>query len=671
MTTPSPARIVRCVAVTVLAGLLLTACSSDPGPPDARPLASSSEDAASHDLSTVDVDAWLDGYLPAALEREGIAGAVVSVVSDGTVLTERGFGWADTGASGRDPIPVDAQQTLFRIGSISKLVTATTVMQLVEAGRLDLDAPVQQYLDFTLPVSFERPVTVRHLLTHTAGFEDKLAGVIGGAGAEPTTLYDAVTVDPPEQIFAPGTMPAYSNYANGLAAYVVQRITGEPYEEFVEREVFEPAVMTTATLQQPLSESARSHMSKGYSSVRSPEVPFEIVSPAPAGAISATAADMSAFMIAQLADDGPLFNAETRDQMHAPGLDSADIGGLAAGPQMTLGFFERNRNGHRIIGHGGDLTAFHAQLDLYPDDAAGIFISLNSIGVTDDSTTAIRNALSEGFSDRYFPDQHAAEATTAATPSAAAHADALIGTYQLSRRSESTFVRLFFALSSVVVAPGPADSITISANTDTSGAPLSLVEVEPWVWQEVGGQTRVAVDQQDGVVTAIGLSPAFTLQPMPTTRTLLPLVFGATLFILLLTVIVVPVAALVRRWHGVSVTRTRYEGWLRILVASSMAALLAAGALWLVVASALLSDGATPSAIVFRAAQALSAVAVLGAVPALLLTVDHLRSRPGLGRKRGVRSVVLISANVLITLAFCGLGYGVIVGGLLSPSITY
>lgn len=376
-------------------------------------------------------------------------------------------------------------------------------------------------------------------------------------------------------------------------------------------------------------------------------------------------------MIAQLADDGPLLDAATRDQMHAPGLDSADIGGLAAGPRMTLGFFEQDRNGHRIIGHGGDLTAFHAQLDLYPDDSAGIFISLNSTGVTDDSTTAIRNALSTGFADRYFPDQRATAATTAATSTAADHADALIGTYQLSRRSESTFVRLFFALSSVVVAPGPGDSVTISAITDTSGAPVSLVEVEPWVWQEVGGQTRVAVDQQDGVVTAIGLSPAFTLQPMPTTRAILPLVFGATLLILLMTVVLVPVAALVRRWHGVSVARTRYEVRLRILVASSLVALLAAGALWLFVASALLSNGATPSAAVFRAAQALSAVAVLGAVPALLLTVTHLRSRPGLGRKRGVRSVVLVSASALITLAFCGLGYGVIVGGLLSPSITY
>ncbi|MBD8044082.1 beta-lactamase family protein [Arthrobacter sp. Sa2BUA2] len=625
-----------------------------------------SMDAAPHELTTADVDAWLDGFLPAALKREGIAGAVVSVVGGGSAVTERGFGWADTGVSGNDPIPVDAQRTLFRIGSISKLVTATAVMQLVEDGRLDLDAPVQQYLDFTLPVAFEQPVTVRHLLTHTAGFEDKIAGLFRGPDTELPTLYDAVTVDPPEQIFAPGTMPAYSNYANGLAAYLVQHITGEPYEDVVEREVFAPAGMVNATLQQPLLEPALSNMSKGYDSARSPEVPFEVVSPAPAGAISATAADMSAFMIAQL--DGSLLDAATREQMQAPGLDSADIGGLAAGPQMTLGFFEQDRNGHRIIGHGGDLTAFHSQLDLYPEDAAGIFVSLNSSGLTSDSTTAIRNALSEGFADRYFPGKQAAAATSV---TAGDHSGALIGTYQLSRRGESTFIRLYFTLSSITVAQGPGDSITISAITDASGSPVPLVEVEPWVWQEAGGQTRVAVDQRDGVVTAIGLGPAFTLQPMPATRAILPLVFGATLLILLATAVLTPVAALVRRWHGTSVPRTRYQARLRILIASSLVALLAAGALWGVAASALLSNAEPPPDAVFRTAQALSAAAVLGAVPALLLTVTHLRPQPGTGREQGVRLILRVSVSALITLAFCGLGYAVIVAGLLSRSITY
>ena len=221
------------------------------------------------------------------------------------------------------------------------------------------------------------------------------------------------------------------------------------------------------------------------------------------------------------------------------------------------------------------------------------------------------------------------------------------------------------------MAQGPGDSITISAITDASGSPVPLVEVEPWVWQEAGGQTRVAVDQRDGVVTAIGLSPAFTLQPMPATRTILPLVFGATLLILLATVVLTPVAALVRRWHGTSVPRTRYQARLRILVASSLVALLAAGTLWAVAASALLANAAPPSDAVFRTAQALSAAAVLGAVPALLLTITHLRPQPGTGRKRGMRLILQVSVSALITLAFCGLGYAVIVGGLLSRSITY
>jgi CubicO group peptidase (beta-lactamase class C family) len=98
-------------------------------------------------LTKTDVDAWLDGFMPYAIESGDIAGAVVVVVKDGQVLTQRGFGYADVGRR----IPVDPETTLFRTGSVSKLTTWTAVMQLVEQGKLDLDADVNTYLDFKIP----------------------------------------------------------------------------------------------------------------------------------------------------------------------------------------------------------------------------------------------------------------------------------------------------------------------------------------------------------------------------------------------------------------------------------------------------------------------------------------------------------------------------------------
>jgi len=353
--------------------------------------------AGTGELTRADVDAWLDGIVPSALEREGIAGATVSVVHDGQVLTERGFGFADTGAGGTPATVVDPSTTLFRIGSISKLVTATAVMQLVAAGRLDLDAPVADTLDFELPTRFAEPVTLRHLLTHTAGSEDRIAGVILPAGGSPPTLRDEVSLDPPEQIYAPGTTPSYSNHSNALAAYLVERVTAEPYSRYVQHEVLDRAGMAMATLDQPLPARLRAQMSKGYESSRSQEVPFEVVGPAPAVALSASAADMSSFMLAQLDTDGSttsrLLDAQTLTRMQQPALGADSLGGLAAGPRMALGFFEQDRNGHRILGHGGDLTAFHAQLQLYPDDDTGVFVAVNSVGTRPDSTTALRDQI--------------------------------------------------------------------------------------------------------------------------------------------------------------------------------------------------------------------------------------------------------------------------------------
>lgn len=628
--------------------------------------AAPSQGRTASELSEADVSAWLDGFLPTALEREGIVGATVAVVAKGVVVTERGYGLADEGADGAGLVPVDPQRTLFRIGSISKLVTATAVLQLVEDGALELDEPVQQYLDFSLPTRFERPITLRHLLSHTAGFEDKIAGVIGDPEAEPPSLREAVTIDPPEQIFEPGTVPAYSNYSNGLAAYVVERVSGQPYADYVEREVFEAAGMSSATMAQPLPDDLRSRMSRGYAYSGSAEVPFEINSPAPAGAISATASDMSAFMLAQLSDEGTLLAPETLRLMQSPALDEGDLGGLAAGPRMALGFFEVDRNGHRILSHGGDLTAFHAQLDLYPDDDAGIFISLNSTGLRGDATTAIRDALSRGFTDRYFPLLGGGE--TQPTRSAADHADALAGSYQVSRRGESTFLRLFFALSAVEVARSAGDAITISALTDTSGTPVDLVEVEPWVWQEVDGQRRVAVDQEDGMVRAIGLNPAFTLQPMPGVLQALPIVAALSLGVLLIAMVALPVGLILGRWYGRPRVLSRPERRLRMLRAASLLALVAAGAFWSVAASALLSDAPPPSVLVFRAAQILTVTAVLGVVPALLLLVRRVRHRR-LGD--GPRQVVAVATAGIVTLAYLGLATVAIVGGLLSPSITY
>src|SRR5687767_7608800 len=188
-------------------------------------------------LTQADVDAWLDGLVPRAIRAGDIAGGVVVIVKDGEILTERGFGYADVAAR----IPVDPRTTVFRPGSISKVFTWTAVMQLVEQGKLDLDADINRYLDVAIPAHDGKPMTMRHVMTHTTGFEEKLKDIVGARSAPSLESYVKEWI--PERIFPPGVVPAYSNYASALAGYVVQRVSGEPFDDYMDRHVLGPLGM--------------------------------------------------------------------------------------------------------------------------------------------------------------------------------------------------------------------------------------------------------------------------------------------------------------------------------------------------------------------------------------------------------------------------------------------
>src|SRR5258708_4718190 len=198
-------------------------------------------------LTAEDVNAWLDGYLPYALHTGDIAGDVVAVVKDGHILTERGYGYSDVAKR----TPVVPKLTLFRPGSVSKLFTWTAVMQLVEQGKIDLDADVNQYLDFKIPLREGKPVTMRNIMQHVAGFEEQAKDIMSGDPKAPG--FEALLKRwVPERVFAPGTTPAYSNYGASLAGYIVQRVSGEPFDDYLDKHIFIPLDMEHSTFRQPL-----------------------------------------------------------------------------------------------------------------------------------------------------------------------------------------------------------------------------------------------------------------------------------------------------------------------------------------------------------------------------------------------------------------------------------
>ena len=136
--------------------------------------------------------------------------------------------------------PVDPRGTLFRPGSVSKLFTWTAVMQLVEQGKLDLDKDVNTYIDFKIPAYDGKPVTLRNIMTHTTGMEEQIRWLIATDPKAVAPLDAALKHWVPERIFAPGGTPAYSNYATALAGYIVQRVSGEPFDAYIKRHIFDP-----------------------------------------------------------------------------------------------------------------------------------------------------------------------------------------------------------------------------------------------------------------------------------------------------------------------------------------------------------------------------------------------------------------------------------------------
>jgi CubicO group peptidase (beta-lactamase class C family) len=352
------------------------------------------ESAAAHALSAADVETWLDGYVPYALHSGDIAGAVVAVVKNGEVLFEHGYGYADYDKR----VSVDAKLTLFRWGSVSKLLTWTAVMQLVEQGKLNLDADVNQYLDFKIPPREGKPVTLRNIMTHTGGFEERLKGLIGVESDGVMPLDQFVKLYIPTRIFAPGETPAYSNTATAIAGYIVARVSGVPFDDYIDKHVFEPLQMQNSTFRQPLPAALKPNVSNGYRVASLPPKAFEIVGPAPAGSLSASGDDMTRFMIAHLQKgrfgSAQILKEETAEQMHNTALTI-----LPRVNRMELGFYEDNYNGHRVIAHGGDTQWFHSDLHLFIDDGVGLLISMNSVG-KDGAAQEVRSQLFHEFADR-------------------------------------------------------------------------------------------------------------------------------------------------------------------------------------------------------------------------------------------------------------------------------
>jgi len=322
------------------------------------------------------LETFVNELLAVQMDENHIPGAVVAVVEDGRLLMAKGYGYANLD----DQTLVDPEQTLFHVASLSKLFIWTAVMQLVEEGKLSLDSDINEFLDFTIPSTFPEPIRLRDLMSHTSGFEDRSLEMWKLQADQISPLGVYLEANTPARVFPPGELIAYSNYGSSLAGYIVERVSGLSFDEYVEKNILEPLGMTRSSYRQPLPPALAGDLASGYNYSDGQYVAGDPYDQSyPSGSLSATAADMARFMIAHLQngelEGNHILKEETAIQMHSqlyapdPRLDG-----------VAHGFFERTINGQRLLSHGGNFINSNSFLYLIPEQKAGFFISTNSTG---------------------------------------------------------------------------------------------------------------------------------------------------------------------------------------------------------------------------------------------------------------------------------------------------
>src|SRR5215211_2518829 len=446
-----------------------------------------------------EMKAFLDEELGREMERHHIAGAAVSVVKDGKLFFAKGYGYADL----ENGIPVDPERTIFRIGSVGKLFTWTAVMQLAEQGKLDLDADINTYLDFRIPDTYPQPITLKHLMTHTAGFEDRYFERLASDPNELVPPREWLISHMPARVRPPGDCAAYSSYGTSLAGYIVALVSGQPYDQYIHEHILNPLGMVHTTAHSPIPPDLRAHASVGYMYEDGAFKAFpdysDMGQPAlvPAGGMQASTTDMARFMIAHLQDgrysdaniaEARILNKSTMQQMHST-LYTPDPRLLGT----AYGFFDFSDNGQRTIGHLGESDPINTLLLLLPDQNLGVFVFYNSEGGRD--LTLQHLGFQRAFFDHYYP----APAVKPIHPAAdfAERAGRFEGSYRLTGGTPGTSYTTLEKVAGLFGAVKITDSGDGTLLFTNPWGEWRFVEVEPLYFRQVDGPFNTVFREDD------------------------------------------------------------------------------------------------------------------------------------------------------------------------------
>lgn len=582
-------------------------------------------------MSVTELGAFVDGAVRAYMDAKGVAGVTVAVVDRNGTLFERGYGIA-----AKDPQrTVDPATTLFRIGSISKTFTYIAAMQLVEQGRLDLDADANRYLPppLQLPDEGYPPVKVWHLMTHTAGFEDSALGhLFTRPGAAVPSLDGYLARYRPRRVRAPGAHVDYSNYAVALLGAIVQQVSGQPFDAYVEQHVLAPLGMAHTTFREVLPASDPRAVGEGLAHAYSagfryvdggfsPQ-PFEhIAQIAPAGAGASSADDMARYM-RMLLNGGVLDGHAVLQPQTFAMLSTVNFSNAPGAAGIAHGFFRHPYGRYLSLEHAGATLWFHSNMVVLPEAGVGVFVSTNT-----DTGGELSAELPRQILEHFLAE---ARPLPLPTPPAdfARGGQRFAGTYLAERRNYSTLEKLFDALSAAAVVTATRDGeLVVRAGERTT----RWVQDGPLMFRAVEGSDRlVFLQDQRGRIAGFVSPYGHTVFDRVGVANQLP-PFALLLAVLALLCVGVLVAAWARRGRRVNGSA---RGPLGAAFLMTLTALLWLAFLGTAVA-ALVQMGAAGEQAIYSYPTPLLRTAVVLAYASSIASVLVLLQLPAVWRARG------------------------------------
>ncbi|MGF1591054.1 MAG: serine hydrolase domain-containing protein [Pleurocapsa sp.] len=423
-----------------------------------------------------ELEAFLDKFFDEEMEELDIPGAAISIVKDGSEFFTKGYGYADV----EKQTPVIPEKTVFRVGSVSKLFTATAIMQLVERGSLNLDDDVNKYLkDFQIENDFPQPITVRNLLTHTSGFSQRYIGIAARNEDNILPLGEYLKQNLPPRVRPSGELYSYSNFDFDLAGYLVEIISGVPFAQYIESNILQPLDMNRSSFQQPLPADLVADLAVGYEYENDDyeSLPSLFLNIIPAGGLSSTTTDMTNFMLAHL-QNGRYGNQRILSEKTAQEMKQQQFTDHPKLPGVCYGFHERFKNGQRVLAHSSIFLGYTGLVALIPEQNLGLFITYNKF------EPKFHEELINRFLDHYYPVNEEAEAPQPL----ANHRQRVAlftGTYRHIEYPQHTLAKATSLLNHVSVKEGDNGTLEVNIPETFFGTippqdtTVELIEVEP------------------------------------------------------------------------------------------------------------------------------------------------------------------------------------------------